>query len=354
MSRTVRRSRRKNGIGLAVVPLVAAFLVAAPTPAAAVTIGAPSNATARAGDEDESAIAVNPNNNQQIAVMSNGIAGDGGLPLSFSTDGGVTWTRTVFATGPAPAGDGRPAACCDPTLSWDDHGNLFVGYLQRTPRTIELFVTNDLGATFTNLGPVDTGAASSLDQPTVVAGENSVWVTWRDDSNGIAARGRSVTGPLTFGAWGAEQDVSTVGNFGDIAIGPTGEVMVTYQNPTGEQGPANDPRAHRRRRARRRRVRRRGDSDATNVGGFDFLPAQPQRSVDAEAGLAWDRSGGTERRPRLPGVHRREPGREQRLRHLRPDVGQRRSDLERSDAGQRRRQHEQPDAAEDRPGPDER
>ena len=30
----------------------------------------------------------------------------------------------------------------------------------------------------------------------------------------------------------------------------------------------------------------------TNVGGFDFLPAQPQRSVDAEAGLAWDRTGG--------------------------------------------------------------
>ena len=108
MSRTVRRSRRRIGIGLGVVPLVAAFLIAAPVPAAAVTIGAPSNATARAGDEDESAIAVNPNNNQQIAVMTNGIAGDAGLPLSFSTDGGATWTRTVFATGTAPAGTGAP------------------------------------------------------------------------------------------------------------------------------------------------------------------------------------------------------------------------------------------------------
>ena len=27
---------------------------------------------------------------------------------------------------------------------------------------------------------------------------------------------------------------------------------------------------------------------STNVGGFDYIPAQSGRSVDAEAGLAWD------------------------------------------------------------------
>ncbi len=31
---------------------------------------------------------------------------------------------------------------------------------------------------------------------------------------------------------------------------------------------------------------------ATHVGGFDFIPAQPDRSVDSEPGLAWDRTGG--------------------------------------------------------------
>ena len=288
-----RRTAPRRVAGFLVTGLLAGLVsVVAPAPAGAVVIGNPANATARTGNEDESAVAVNPNNTQQIAVMTNGIAGDAGLPLSFSSDGGQTWTRTVFATGTGAGGDGRPAACCDPTLSWDNHGNLFVGYLQRTPRTIELYVTNDLGANFTNLGPVDTGAAGSLDQPTVVAGVNSVWVTWRDDSGGIAARGRSVTGGLTFGAWGAEQDVSTVGNFGDIAIGPGGEVMVTYQSPTGNEGPAT--------------IFTHTDADGlgaggfgaavtattTNVGGFDFLPAQPGRSVDAEAGLAWDRTGG--------------------------------------------------------------
>lgn len=288
-----RRTAPRRAAAFVVAGLLAGLVsVVAPAPAGAVVIGNPSNATARTGNEDESAVAVNPNNTQQIAVMTNGIAGDAGLPLSFSSDGGQTWTRTVFATGTGAGGDGRPTACCDPTLSWDNHGNLFVGYLQRTPRTIELYVTNDLGANFTNLGPVDTGAGTSLDQPTVVAGVNSVWMTWRDDSGGIAARGRSVTGGLTFGAWGAEQDISNTGNFGDIAIGPGGEVMVTYETPAGGQGPAN--------------ILVHTDADGlgaggfgaavtattTNVGGFDFLPAQPQRSVDAEPGLAWDRTGG--------------------------------------------------------------
>ena len=290
--RQARRARRSVGMVAAAV-LGGLLPLLVPAPAGAVIVGNPSNATARTANEDESAIAVNPNNTQQIAVMTNGIPGDVGLPLSFSSDGGQTWTRTVFATGTGAGGDGRPPACCDPTLSWDNFGNLYVGYLQRTTgRSIELYVTDDLGANFTNLGPVDSGAAGSLDQPTVVAGAGAVWVTWRDDSGGPAARGRSVTGALTFGAWGPEQDLATSGNFGDIAISPTGQVMVTYETPTGGEGPAT--------------IFVHTDADGlgaggfgtavtattTNVGGFDFLPAQPQRSVDAEPGLAWDRTGG--------------------------------------------------------------
>src|SRR5207244_13642898 len=30
----------------------------------------------------------------------------------------------------------------------------------------------------------------------------------------------------------------------------------------------------------------------THVGGFDFIPPQRDRSIDAEPGLAWDRTGG--------------------------------------------------------------
>ena len=127
-----RFSARRAVTSFLILSVFVALLAVIPaTRANAVTINAPTNATAVTGNEDESAIAVNPNNTQQIAVMTNGVAGDAGLPLSISQDGGQTWTRTTFATGTGAGGDGRPAACCDPTLSWDNHGNLFVGYLFR-------------------------------------------------------------------------------------------------------------------------------------------------------------------------------------------------------------------------------
>jgi len=75
-------------------------------------------------------------------------------------------------------------------------------------------------------------------------------------------------------------------------VGPDGQVMVIYQDQTSGQGGSRiytaldpdglglagfgDPRLLARSR----------------VGGFDYIPAQPDRSVDAEANLAWDRSGG--------------------------------------------------------------
>ena len=67
---------------------------------------------------------------------------------------------------------------------------------------------------------------------------------------------------------------------------------MTYQSPYGDQGPST--------------IFANVDADglgaggfgpaitvsATNVGGFDFIPAQNERSIDAEAGLVWDATGG--------------------------------------------------------------
>jgi hypothetical protein len=67
--------------------------------------------------------------------------------------------------------------------------------------------------------------------------------------------------------------------------------MVTYQDTTNGQGGAHlytavDPDG----------LGPAGFEDPvfiahTRVGGFDFIPAQPDRSVDAEASLGWDRAG---------------------------------------------------------------
>ena len=82
------------------------------------------------------------------------------------------------------------------------------------------------------------------------------------------------------------------GDYGDTAVGPDGQAFVVYQNPTGGEGPATiygalDPDG----------LGPQGFGSAkvlqmTNVGGFDYIPAQSSRSIDSEAGLAWDRTGG--------------------------------------------------------------
>jgi hypothetical protein len=112
----------------------------------------------------------------------------------------------------------------------------------------------------------------------------------------MVARGAPVTGLGVFGPFNAQQAIpSATGSFGGIAVGPGpngGKVIVTYQSPTGGQGPAT--------------IFANVDADglgaggfgpritvtSTNVGGFDFIPAQNERSIDSEAGVVWDATGG--------------------------------------------------------------
>jgi len=256
-------------------------------------MGANVNVSTKAGNQTEATVAIDPTDPDRVFVSSNDeTLGLAGLFTGRSANGGATWTTGVVGTG--AGGDGFAAACCDPSASWDSFGNLFLAYLALgPPRTIELLMSTNGGATFTNLGPIQTGP--SLDQPTVTTGSGAVWVTWRESATtGIGASGAAVTGLGTVGAFGAPQFApgSAGGNFGDIAIGPGGNVLVTYQIPASGEGPAT--------------ISTNLDADGlggggfaaavaattTNVGGFDFIPAQPDRSVDAEAGLAYDRSGG--------------------------------------------------------------
>src|SRR5215217_4709329 len=138
-------------------------------------------------------------------------------------------------------------------------------------------------------------SATTLDQPTVTTGAGMVWVTWRiSNATGIGVRGANVNALGTVGAFTAQETLtnSAGGNYGDITIGPGGEVVAGYQIPSGGQGPATlfthidaDGTGAGTFGARRQLA-------VTNVGGFDFIPAQADRSIDAELGLAYDRSGG--------------------------------------------------------------
>ncbi len=259
------------------------------------TPGVDRNLSQRSGDDNECAIAKNPVNPNQLFELCN-VTGAAGQFAARSTDGGTTWIypdpgdKTITDGDP---GQG-PDACCDPTLAWDQFGNLFITYIGASLSTIETIFSTDGGATFTNLATF----SGSVDQPTVVeatvtGGNTNVWVVW-NQGGAMVARGALVTGlgPGGIGAFSALQTIPSTSNcsFGDIGIAPSGAVVQVCENPTGGQGPAT--------------LRLNVDADglgpggfaatastvATNVGGFDFIDPQNSRSVDAEAGLAFDRN----------------------------------------------------------------
>ena len=197
---------------------------------------------------------------------------------------GTTWTR-----GDIPL----DMACCDGQAVFDTFGNLFLVYLNAAVNQINVILSTDGGATFS--APVTVNSASGVDQPSIAVGNGSVWVDWNQGGS-MVARGAPVTGLGAWGPFNAQQAIpSASGSFGGIAVGPGpngGKVIVTYQSPTGGQGPAT--------------IYTNVDADglgpggfgarvtvsATNVGGFDFIPAQNGRSIDAEAGVVWDATGG--------------------------------------------------------------
>src|SRR5439155_8472542 len=80
--------------------------------------------------------------------------------------------------------------------------------------------------------------------------------------------------------------------YGDVSIGPSGQVMQVCSLTESGQGGGKlfvnvDPDG-----LGPAGFGNRVFVTETHVGGFDFIPAQPDRSVDAEPGLAWDRTGG--------------------------------------------------------------
>lgn len=280
-----------------------------PAPAADLTPGTDRDVSQRSGDDNECAIAKNPSNSNQLFELCN-VVTTAGMLAARSTDGGTTWiypdpTDKTIADGDPGQG---AAACCDPTMAWDKFGNLFITYIDSGVGNIVTILSTDGGATFSNL----VSFAGSVDQPTVVqatvtGGNVNVWVVWNQGS--MVARGAQVTALGTVGAFNALQTApGTSGcNFGDIAISPTGAVIQACESPSGGQGPAN--------------ILLNVDADGlgagvfsavstattTNVGGFDFIQPQNARSVDAEAGLAFDANPSSPRFGRLYLVYSEEP-----------------------------------------------
>ncbi len=277
-------------------------LLSAGAVSARTTIPQNINVSQRLGNESEEAVAINPTNPQNIVIFTNIAEGVNGMFLAVTFDGGKTWNRRIVGQNDV-LGD----TCCDPSLSFDEYGNLFMTYLYNVDIAVPVALSTDGGLTFTVIANVanpgggtptkgsrnDRGLFRFVDQPTIVAGHGEVWVIF-NAGGPMFATGAAVTGLGQVGSFFAGEVVPNTNNctYGDIAIGPQGQIMQVCALTESGQGGGKlyvnvDPDG----------LGPQGFGGgvfvaATHVGGFDFIPAQPDRSIDAEPGLAWDRSGG--------------------------------------------------------------
>jgi protocatechuate 3,4-dioxygenase beta subunit len=257
-----------------------------PTAATWATVGPNVNISRASGNHSESTISINPTN--PLNLFASETLGDPAA-RRYSTNGGVTWINSNSA--------GLPSSDGDIQTAWDRFGNLFITYLS-TSLGVVVARSSDGGVTFRDPRTI---VSSGGDQPSIAVGPSgvagvagSVWVSFTNSSGQIVAAGAPVNGFDSVGAFiTPEVAPGPGGDFGDIAIGQGGQVMVTYQNQAQSAGPDT--------------IKINLDPDGlgpqgfnpviiatnTNVGGWAPIPAQPNRTIDAEANLAWDRSGGT-------------------------------------------------------------
>ena len=258
-----------------------------------------------ANNESEETIAVNPLNPDNIVIVTNIVVPAAGLFAAVSFDGGSTWATRIIGNN-----DNLGAACCDPSLSFDEFGNLFLTYLFNVGNTVPVALSTDGGLNFRPIANIAKPAASKtqtseerrglfrfVDQPTIVAAHGEVWVVF-NGGGPIVATGAAVTGVGLVGPFSTPTPVAGTNNctYGDVAIGPNGQVMEVCTLTESGQGGG--------------KIYVNVDPDGlgpagfaahstfvvdTHVGGFDFIPAQPDRSIDAEPGLAWDRTAGPHR-----------------------------------------------------------
>jgi hypothetical protein len=255
----------------------------------------------RHDNESEETVAVNPTNPNNIVIVTNVASPVNALFEGVSFDGGATWSTKLIADN-----DNLGIACCDPSLSFDNYGNLFMTYLYNVGNVVPIALSTDGGVSFNLIANIMKPPKQSLsasgerrglfrfvDQPTITAAEGEVWVVF-NGGGPIVATGAPVTGLGKVGNFITPEVVPGTNNctYGDVAIGPTGQIMqVCALTETGQGGG---------------KLFVNVDPDGlgpagfgtrvfvvdTHVGGFDFIPPQPDRSVDAEPGLAWDRTGG--------------------------------------------------------------
>src|SRR3989441_967535 len=153
-----------------------------------------------------------------------------GMFEGVSFDGGATWTRRLIGNN-----DNLGDACCDPSLSFDEYGNLFMTYLYQVENVVPIALSMDGGLTFKVIANIaappkttptktsgdNRGLFRFVDQPTITAAKGEVWVVF-NAGGPIFATGALVTGLGQVDEFVEGEVVPGTNNctYGDVAIGP--------------------------------------------------------------------------------------------------------------------------------------
>ena len=116
--------------------------------------------------------------------------------------------------------------------------------------------------------------------------------TLQIETAGAPVTGLGKVGTFTTETVAAQDQSGAERNFGDIAVGPKGQLLVTWQEPSTDSGPSQifvslDPDGFGPKAFGAPVV-----AASINVGGFTPIHPQANRTVAAEANLAWDHSSG--------------------------------------------------------------
>jgi hypothetical protein len=275
--------------------------------------GDPAAADVLAGEDalSEVSIDVNPTDPSNQVIVGHDASLET-MNTFYTTDGGLTWSPVIIGN----ATDGLTSNFrFDPTVAFDDDGNVYVGYGARTARpgggtqrTVVVCRSTDGGASYPPCTSISTtpdiNGLPGNDKWHLATGpdpitptQQNVYIAWTQnitEASGTDQRivvSRSTDGGLTWSAPIIINDPSIAGTrsgnlFADPAVGPNGELYVAWHDISAGQV----------------WIDRSTDGGLTfgidvlatsSAAGFKTsIPAQPDRGVGVMPTIDTDRSGG--------------------------------------------------------------